>query len=291
MNGHPFYIADVFAEKKYTGNQLAVIRNASDLSSDDMLSITREMNYSESTFILSDHPRDGGYDVRIFTPGGEVPFAGHPTLGTAALIRKKICPENPGEVILNLKAGRIPVSVENDVFWMEQLPPVFGDTYAPSEIAPILGIDEEEIETSFPIQWVSTGLATVIVPLRNLDAVKKVSIQMQDYVPFIDKHEKVLFLVFARETLFDKNNIHDRVLAPCHGVAEDPATGSANGCLTGYLVNHRCMGQEDFHEVRVEQGYEINRPSLLLLSGYRKDDEIKVHVGGNVIFTAEGTLF
>src|SRR6056297_2489784 len=239
MNGHPFYIADVFAEKKYTGNQLAVIRNASDLSSDDMLSITREMNYSESTFILSDHPRDGEYDV----------------------------------------------------FWMEQLPPVFGDTYAPSEIAPILGIDEEEIETSFPIQWVSTGLATVIVPLRNLDAVKKVSIQMQDYAPFIDKHEKVLFLVFASETLFDKNNIHDRVLAPCHGVAEDPATGSANGCLTGYLVNHRCMGQEDFHEVRVEQGYEINRPSLLLLSGYRKDDEIKVHVGGNVIFTAEGTLF
>jgi len=116
MSKHPFYIADVFAERKYTGNQLGIIRNAGNITPEEMLRITREMNYSETTFILSDTPVEGGYDVKIFTPGGEVPFAGHPTLGTAALIRREIAQGNPDHITLNLKVGKIPVTVEDDIF-------------------------------------------------------------------------------------------------------------------------------------------------------------------------------
>jgi len=116
-----FAIVDVFAEEKYAGNQLAVVRGAADLADETLQKITREMNYSETTFILSEEERDGGYDVRIFTPGGEVPFAGHPTLGTAYVIRNEIL-ATPGErVVLNLEAGEIPVTF-GDVLWMRQFP-------------------------------------------------------------------------------------------------------------------------------------------------------------------------
>lgn len=291
MGTHLFYIADVFAEKKYSGNQLGIVRNASDLSSEEMLEITREMNYSETTFILSDKPEDGGYNVRIFTPGGEVPFAGHPTLGTAALIRQEICENEPEKVTLNLKAGKIPVNLKDGVYWMEQISPDFGDTFEPGEIAPILSIEPGQIDKSWPVQWVSTGLPTLIVPLVSLDSTRSVKINMELYDPFIEQNGEMLILVFTRETLYEENQLHDRVLAPCHGVEEDPATGSANGCLTAYLAEHECLGSSSFEEVRVEQGYQVNRPSLLLLSGKKESGNISVKVGGGVIFTAKGELF
>jgi hypothetical protein len=120
-----FYIVDVFAEEKYAGNQLAVVRGGFDLADEALEKIALEMNYSEITFVLSDEEVDGGYDVRIFTPGGEVPFAGHPTLGTAYVIRLEILAEPADRVTLNLKAGRIPVTF-GEVLWMRQLPPTFG---------------------------------------------------------------------------------------------------------------------------------------------------------------------
>jgi trans-2,3-dihydro-3-hydroxyanthranilate isomerase len=291
MGKHLFYIADVFAEKKYSGNQLGIVRNASDLSGEEMLEITREMNYSETTFILGDELVDGGYDVRIFTPGGEVPFAGHPTLGTAALIRREICEGNPSSITLNLKAGKIPVTAENDIFWMKQIPPVFGDTFSPENVAPIINVEPGQIDADYPVQWVSTGLPTLIVPLVSLDVVKQVKINRELYDPFIEKNGNMLILTFSRETLFPENQLHVRVLAPYLGVEEDPATGSANGCLTAYLAEHSFLGSDHFEEVRVEQGYQVNRPSLLLLSGKKESDQISVMVGGKVIFTAKGELF
>ena len=290
MSIHPFYIADVFAEQKYAGNQLGIIRHAEDISSEEMLEIAREMNYSETTFILSDEPEEGGYNVRIFTPGGEVPFAGHPTLGTAALIRQAIAMGTPDKITLNLKVGRIPVTVQDEVFWMAQVAPKFGEKYSNEEISAILGIHSDEMDPHFPVQWVSTGLPTVIVPLRNLDTVKKVRIRRDKYDPFIEKIGKALILVFTKETLYPENHIHDRVLVPCLGIEEDPATGSGNGCLAAYLVKHKFFGTSHIENIRVEQGYQVNRPSLLLLTAKDHGTEVEVHVGGKVIFTARGEM-
>lgn len=290
MKEHPFYIADVFAERKYAGNQLGIIRHAGNISSEEMLDITREMNYSETTFILSDTPENGGYNVRIFTPGGEVPFAGHPTLGTAALIREKIAPDNPDRIILNLRIGQIHVNIIDDIYWMEQMEPEFGKCFSPEEISSIIGVKPSEIDPDLPVQWVSTGLPTVIVPLKDLKSVKKVRINREIYDPFIEQNGQVLILVFTRETLFEENHIHDRVLAPCHGVEEDPATGSANGCFAGYLVKHRVLGNSRIDNIRIEQGYQVNRPSLLLLSARDNGEKVEVHVGGKVVFTAQGNL-
>ncbi|HEX9114948.1 MAG TPA: PhzF family phenazine biosynthesis isomerase, partial [Anaerolineae bacterium] len=124
MGKLPFYIVDVFAEAKYAGNQLAVFRGAAALSGAEMLAIAAEMHFSETTFILADEPNDGGFDVRIFTPGEEVPFAGHPTLGTAHIIREQILGGQVDRVVLNLKAGKIPVTLgEGGYAWMQQIEP------------------------------------------------------------------------------------------------------------------------------------------------------------------------
>jgi len=136
-----FYLVDVFAEEKYAGNQLAVVRDAKQLSEIQMQRIAKEMNYSETTFIMSDEKQDGGYNVRIFTPEKELPFAGHPTLGTTFVIQREIIKEPIDLIVLNLKAGQIPVTFNYreshvDTLWMKQLNPTFGQTFDVETIAP-----------------------------------------------------------------------------------------------------------------------------------------------------------
>ena len=287
-----FYIVDVFAEKKYSGNQLAVFRFTQDLSEKKMQQIAKEMNFSETTFILSDDKRDGGYDVRIFTPKTEVPFAGHPTLGTAFIIQKEIEKKPVKEIVLNLKAGRIPVVFGNlgeqlDALWMRQLEPVFGDIYYAKVISKILSIDVKEVDERFPIQHVSTGLPTVVVPLRTLKSVKKVKIVNSKYLDFTENIIAKSILVFCSEVYDKKNDLNVRFFADYYGIPEDPATGSANGCLAAYLVKYGYFGNEKI-DVKVEQGYEVDRPSLVLLRAEKKGKKIIVNVGGKVKMIAKG---
>jgi trans-2,3-dihydro-3-hydroxyanthranilate isomerase len=294
MPERSFYILDVFAEKKYAGNQLAVIRDAEGLSDEEMQKIAKEMNYSETTFVMKDEERDGGYDVRIFTPDTEVPFAGHPTLGTAYIIQHEIIKEPVPEVSLNLKVGQIPVSFkytenEPEVLWMRQNPPAFGQSFDPKQISEILGLKEVEIDNRFPIMEVSTGLSFIIVPLNHLESVKRTQVKLGKLFEFIEDKDSKAVLIFCPEPINEKNQLHARVFAHYYGVPEDPATGSANGCLTAYLVKNKYFGDSKV-DVRVEQGCEVNRPSLLLLRGDEKDGKIEVNVGGRVILTAEGTL-
>lgn len=294
MASRPFYILDVFAEKKYAGNQLAVVRDAEGLADEDMQKIAKEMNYSETTFIMKDAEKDGGYDVRIFTPDTEVPFAGHPTLGTAYIIQHEIIKEPVPKVVLNLKVGQIPVSFkyrdnEPEVLWMRQNAPSFGQSFDPEKISEILGINQVEIDNRYPIMEVSTGLPFIIVPLNHRDSVKRTQVRLGKLFEFIEDKNAKAVLIFCPEPINDKNQLHARVFAHYYGVPEDPATGSANGCLTAYLVKNKYFGKSEV-DVRVEQGCEVNRPSLLLLKGDEKDGEIEVNVGGKVILTAEGTL-
>jgi len=289
-----FYILDVFAEEKYAGNQLAVVRDAADISDSQMLRITREMNYSETTFILSEEPRQGGYDVRIFTPAAEVPFAGHPTLGTAFVIKQEIMKEPAKSVILNLKVGPIPVTSspggkEKDILWMKQMDPTFGRTIDPGPVSRVLGLDESEIDDRFAIQEVSTGLPFIIVPLKGLDAVKRAKVNRDECFKLIEDTQAKMILIFCPETYNRENDLNVRVFCDYYGIPEDPATGSGNGCLAGYLAKHRYFGNDKI-DIRVEQGYEISRPSLLYLRAENKQGKIDVSVGGKVVMVAKGQL-
>lgn len=286
--GFPFYILDVFAEEKYAGNQLAVIRNAGGLSSEEMQKIAKEINFSETTFILSDEPIDGAFNVRIFTPAVELPFAGHPTLGTAYIIRNIILHGASDTVVLNLRAGKIPVTCgEAGYTWMKQLQPVFGKQHDRGALASILGLKISDIDPRFPIQEVSTGLPFFIVPLINLVALKNAHMNKDKYFGYIQDSASKGILVFCPETHETQNDISVRVFVDEYGVPEDPATGSGCGCLAGYLVNYRYFGKSSI-DIRSEQGYEIGRPSLLLLKAEQKPDGIDIYVGGRSALVAQG---
>lgn len=289
MSSHPFYIVDVFGETKYSGNQLAVVRHASDLDETEMQDIAREMHYSETTFVLNDAPREGGYDVRIFTPASEVPFAGHPTVGTARVIQNEIIGKPVEQVTLNLKVGQIPVTFEGDVLWMKQIQPTFMQTRTPAQLAPVLHLGEGDFDTRFPIQEVSTGLEFLLVPLKNMDAVRRAHVNLAHLKELVAPLQAKMIFLFSAETYEPENQINARMFGDEFGVVEDPATGSANGCLAGYLVKYRYFGSNEIN-VRVEQGYEIKRPSILRLRAGPRDGTIEVNVGGKVIPVARGVL-
>ncbi|MDD1701745.1 MAG: PhzF family phenazine biosynthesis protein [Methanoregula sp.] len=293
-NAHPYYIVDVFAERKYAGNQLAVIPDADDLTGTEMQDIAREMHFSETTFVRSAAGSDRTFDFRIFTPEHEVPFAGHPTLGTAFVIREKIIQKPVDEIVLNCTAGKIPVAFSPgatgpEFLWMHQVPPEFYGTVDRGTMAEVLSIPEDSIDPWFPVEEVSTGLPFFIVPVTDRDAVKKAKINCKAYEALIATTRAKAIFFFCPEPYDRKNTFNARMFADALGIAEDPATGSACGCLAGYLARHRWSGNNPV-DVRVEQGHEINRPSLLCCRAERHGDSIEVFVGGNVVMVAEGRL-
>jgi trans-2,3-dihydro-3-hydroxyanthranilate isomerase len=295
MQGKVFYIVDVFAEEKYAGNQLAVFRDAGGMSDCEMQDLAKEMNYSETTFILSEEEAGGGYDVRIFTPDAEIPFAGHPTLGTACVIQSQIIGKPAERVVLNLKIGQIPVTFAYDdkgiadILWMRQNPPTAGKVVDRGIIASVLNLIDDDIDDVFPIQEFSTGLPFIIVPLRNLQALRKAYVDRNRLLAMVDALEAKAILCFSPETYKPEHDLAVRVFADYYGVPEDPATGSANGDLAGYLVHHKYLGKQEI-DIKVGQGYEVGRPSLLMLKARRTDEAIEVNVGGGVVMVARGEL-
>ena len=290
MSRWPFYIVDVFAERKYAGNQLAVVRSGQSISDTEMQRIAREMNFSETTFIMAETPRDGGYDVRIFTPGEEVPFAGHPTLGTAHIIRNEIAPDITGKVILNLKIGQIQVTFNNDgIAWMKQIEPTFGKQFSAEMLAPVLDLEVNDMDPRFPIEEVTTGLPHIIVPLKKLESLKRARVNRERYFELIKNTWAKPVMIFCPEPHEKQNDVSVRMFADVFGIPEDPATGSGNGCLAGYLVKHRYFGKTEI-DIRSEQGYEIGRPSLLYLRAAERSGRINVEVGGKSVTVAKGEL-
>ncbi len=287
-----FHIVDVFAEEKYSGNQLAVCHSGRSLADDEMQQIAKEMNYSETTFVLSNERRENGYDVRIFTPENEVPFAGHPSLGTAYVIQREIIQKPVKKIKLNLLAGQIPVAFKYkedmaDRLWMKQAAPSFGDTFDAGDLSEVLSLPDHAIDSRYPVQEVTTGLPFIIVPLKTLKDVRAARVKRDEYYKLIrDSSAKALF-IFSPETYKDENDLNARMFAEYYGIPEDPATGSANGCLAGYLVKYRFFDSEKIN-IRVEQGHEIGRPSLLYLRAEEKSGKIDVHVGGRVVMVARG---
>lgn len=288
MSKPHFYFTDVFTNQRYGGNQLATFVDCETLSDREMQKIAKEINFSETTFITSRQPRDGGYDVRIFTPNAEVDFAGHPTLGTAHVIRNKLHLTEAKEITLNLRVGKIPVTFsDTSVIWMKQMPPEFGKRLGANILSGILGIAPSDIDGNYPIEEVSTGFPHLIVPLTSLEALKRAKVNKDEYFNWVTDAWAKNILVFCREGYEPDQNLSVRVFADFYGITEDAATGSGNGCLAAYLAQHKMLGSQNL-DVLAGQGYEMGRPSTLALRAKGSNNGIEVFVGGNVVDVAEG---
>jgi trans-2,3-dihydro-3-hydroxyanthranilate isomerase len=285
-----YYILDVFAENKYEGNQLAVFIPERIMEKTELQKIAREMNFSETTFIMSGLQDNGGYDVKIFSPDSELPFAGHPTLGTAFIIKNLFDRSEGSEIRLNLPVGQIPVVFEAQYAWMTQNQPEFGANVEIDRIEAVLQINREDINTDLPIQVVSTGLPSVIVHLNSLDAISRCKINHRAYADLLKDKGEINLLVFATETANQENDLNVRLFMPIPGYLEDPATGSANGNLAGYLLEHNFFNSNEIN-YRVEQGAFIGRPSLLKINAKKSDDHYLIQVGGRVIVISEGKWY
>ena len=211
-------------------------------------------------------------------------------LGAAFVIQREYIKQPVEQLILNLPLGQIPVSFDADgIIWMRQNPPVFGPRFDAADLARILNIAVDDIDSCYPIQEVSTGLAFVLVPLRSLAAVQRAKVNLDRLRALLGAHEAIAPAIFCSETLHGENDIHVRVLDDIYGAPEDPATGSANGCIAGYLVKYRVLGSDNI-AIRSEQGYQIGRPSLLHLEARQTKDDIIIRVGGRVELVAQGQL-
>src|SRR6266536_2731716 len=286
-----FIQLDVFTSRPLEGNPLAVYPDAGALSEAEMQAIAREMNLSETTFIF---PRDAateqerGTRVRIFTVQEELPFAGHPSLGTAFVLRGDT---GTPEVRLDLKVGTIPVRFEDTagkpVFGeMTQAEPSFGQIHDPKKIAEVSGVPVEDIDAELPIQTVSTGVPFTILPLKGLSAIRRLQINHARSSEYLEASGGKFFFCVTRETVDPAARVHARML---FYNGEDPATGSASGCAAAWMVGHGVAKPDE--RVLIEQGIEMKRPSRIFTRATRRDNRIvNVRVGGNAVEVIRGEV-
>jgi trans-2,3-dihydro-3-hydroxyanthranilate isomerase len=289
----PFAQFDVFSVHPFEGNPLAVFPDARGLSDQQMQALAREMNLAETTFVL---PRDAatererGVRVRIFTVQEELPFAGHPTLGTAFALRGS---SGASQVDLELNVGKVPVRFEQEpglpVFGeMTQMEPKFGMIHDRETVVRATSLRDGDIDPSLPIQTVSTGVAFTIVPLRGLDVIRRLQVNIAGATEYLQHSGGGKFFYFVtRETVDRDARLHARMLM--YG-GEDPATGSAAGCASAWMVANG-VTQPDEH-VLIEQGIEIMRPSRIFVRASHLDNRVvNVRVGGNVVEVLRGEVF
>jgi trans-2,3-dihydro-3-hydroxyanthranilate isomerase len=286
-----FVQLDVFTSRVLEGNQLAVFDDARGLSDIEMQKLARETNLSETTFILpreQEIERREGHRVRIFTVNEELPFAGHPTLGTAWYLQQKF---NADEIVLDLNVGRVPVRFEQRdglLFGeMRQSEPQFGGSHSHSEVAKVLGVAVAELDETLPIQTVSTGLTFTMVPFRSLATLQKLNVSWGQMAPYVASMGSSAFFYFVcRETVNPASTLHARMI---FYNGEDPATGSAAGCCAAWAVQHGVLAPE--RQGLIEQGIETRRPSFIYIRADRAQDTItNVRVGGNVVQVIDGKV-
>jgi trans-2,3-dihydro-3-hydroxyanthranilate isomerase len=290
---------DVFTNEKFGGNQLAVFPGAQGLTAETMQAITREMNFSESTFILPAERPDTDIRMRIFTPGREMPMAGHPTVGsTFALALDGVIPAGRRRWVFGLNIGPTPVDIdwvaERPTFvWMTQQRPAFGPVVTDVEAAArSVGVDVGAIrDTGLPVQEVSCGVPFVFVPLATRAAVDAAAPNLPAFdvlceAAGVDNHA---MFVFSRERGDDGATVYSRMFAPGLGVFEDPATGAASGPLGCYLVKHGVVPPEQAGKILSLQGVKMGRPSWIHIAIGMDGGEInKVQIGGEAVLVGEG---
>jgi trans-2,3-dihydro-3-hydroxyanthranilate isomerase len=300
-----FLQVDVFTDVPFGGNPLAVFPDAEGLTSEEMQKLAREMNLSETTFVLRPEAPGADFKVRIFTPAAELPFAGHPVVGTHWVLAHlgRIELKAPvTEVRFELGVGVLPAELEVVGGRVERVVITSGraEFLAMMEdvgdLAAALCTSAEAItDTGLPVQVVSTGIATLIVPIRSLAEVQEMDPSRLNVAALGQRCRPLgaeTVFVFTLETERPEATVHVRMFAPSLGVPEDPATGSANGTLGAYLVHHRVVPVSDGTNHFVsEQGAEMGRPSTLDLLVDRSGGEVaRVRVGGRVVPVVEGSV-
>jgi trans-2,3-dihydro-3-hydroxyanthranilate isomerase len=287
----PMVQMDVFSAKPLEGNPLAVFPDARGLSDTEMQAVAKEMNLSETTFILPRDPgvqRERGVHVRIFTVSEELPFAGHPTLGTAFVLWGT---SGASEVALDLKVGKIPVRFEahddQPVFGeMRQRDPELGETHDRKAVADAIGVRTEEIADDVPIQTVSTGVPFIIVPLRSLATAQRMKADWQRGAEYLRRNRGQVFYLVCRETVDRSARLHARMF---FYNGEDPATGSAAGCAAAWMAAHGVAKPGE--RVLIEQGVEMGRPSRIFVRADKDGNRVvNVRVGGNAVEVLRGEV-
>lgn len=301
MPSFRYYTCDVFTDQRYGGNQLAVLPHATGLTSEQLLAIAREFNYSETTFVLPPESPGNTRRLRIFTPGGEVPFAGHPTVGTAFVLAaigevaltgaetRIVFEENVGPVPVLIRAeGGRPVFSELSVAKMPEVGPPLPD---PEILARILSLEADDIlQGRFHPQSVSCGLPFGFVPLRSRDAVRRSRLRIEPWEQHLAGTPNEMLMVFAMEGERPGSDVRARMYSPGINVAEDPATGSACAALGGYLGMRSDHANGTLRWI-VEQGFEMGRPSILQVEADKKDGAIvAVRVGGATVMVCSGEI-
>ena len=285
-----YTLYDVFTDRPLEGNQLAVFTDARELREPEFQRLAREMNLSETTFVLPRDPaveRERGVKVRIFTVAEELDFAGHPTLGTAAAVRARC---GTAQVELDLRAGKIPVEFDHAqgpcFGTMRQRDPEFGRVHRREDIAGFTNLRVEDLRDDVPIQTVSTGMAFAVVPVATLAALQGLRVDTAGAAAHASRTDAKFFFFVSTETVDPKARIHARMI---FYNGEDPATGSASGCCAAWLVKHGLAASEE--RVLIEQGIECGRPSRLFVSAERRVDTVtNVRVGGSAVEVARGVL-
>jgi trans-2,3-dihydro-3-hydroxyanthranilate isomerase len=289
----PFVTMDVFTSVALEGNQLAVFADGRSLSDAEMQSLAKEMNLSETTFIL---PRDAatererGVRVRIFTVDEELPFAGHPTLGTAMVLHKNGV-SGAEEVALDLNVGRIPVRFSTrdglPFGMMTQRDPEFGKRHTREDVARAAGLAVDDIADDLPIQTVSTGNAFAMVPLRSLRVLQNLAPTWSNMKAYLEKSDAKFFYFVSRETVHSEAKLQSRMI---FYNGEDPATGSAAGPCAAWAVANGVVPADQ--QTLMEQGLEMKRRSRIFFSAGRKDSKIvNVRVGGHAVEIVRGEVF
>jgi trans-2,3-dihydro-3-hydroxyanthranilate isomerase len=268
-------IVDVFAETPLAGNQLAVVRDCAGLTGEAMQDIAREMNFSETTFVTAEG--DGEAEVRIFTPVAELPFAGHPTVGTAWVLSG-----GEGSCRLHLGAGTVPVQFEDGIGWMTPPRAELGDTFGPAKTAELIRLDVSALDPDYPIRFAEVGPRFLLVGLRDLTSLKAARLDGDLHQAYVDEGLGVQCVyVFTSDSYGPDADFASRMFFNSGGLREDPATGSANTAFAAYL--HDLRGGE--FDVVVDQGVEMLRPSRLYLRVGANPQ-----VGGRTQLVSRGTF-
>jgi len=302
MRSYRYLQYDVFTDHLFGGNQLAVFLDGRGLSAETMQAVAKEMNFSETTFVLPAEVAGTDARVRIFTPAEELPMAGHPTIGTTfALARTGAIPAGRDRIILGLTIGPVPVALtwkDDDLAfaWMTQGTPIFGEAIGDREaVARALSISPAAITgTGRPVQIVSCGVPFLFVPLTARRAVDNARLDAPALDALFEQTRTSAHgvFIFSSEPGADRATVYSRMFAPDLGVVEDPATGSASGPLGCYLVKHQIVTPEKAGAMISLQGVKMGRPSYVHISIGTSDGEIStVRVGGEAVLAGEGTLY
>jgi len=295
-----YYLVDVFTDRPFGGNPLAVFTDARDLSPSLMQALAKELNLSETTFVFPAKNPAHDYHVRIFTPAVELPIAGHPTIGTAFVLahehRIQIS-EAEKTVLFEEGIGVIPVTLTSKQghlhsIEMGQPLPTFGSQFPDREtIAQMLSLDLAALDTTLPLEVVSCGVPFLFVAVKDLAAMRDIRFRQDVWERVLRDFEAPHLFVFTREVEVAGSSVHSRMFAPAMGIAEDPATGAASGPLGCYLVRHGREVLDKTTWIISEQGFEMGRPSFIQVTIEHEGKNITgVHVGGQCYFMGEGSI-